>query len=341
VPPIRRGALFGKPADPLLAFVHIPKTAGGTVTTMLTRAYGEDGVGNAGNYLRDPETTPTMIARLRWSWVRSGTPVVIGHVPYGLFRKNLPRDTRYMTLLREPVDRVLSHYHRHIQRKTADADSLEKALDMRLPDINDLATRFLCGVPLPLGELPASALDDAKANLREFAFVGIQERFDESVVLLQRTLGLDVVPYVNAHVGIDRPAVEAVSTEQRARIAECNQLDAELHAFARELFEDAMAGCDDDLGADVETLRALSADANALAIREAREAEERALQNACDWLDRELPVGAVRPKGALFTAAEAAGVPKGNLKHAIQVMSVERVKGGGGEKLVTRRAQVD
>ena len=38
----------------------------------------------------------------------------MGHVPYGLFRRHLPEDTRYMTFLREPVDRVLSHYYRHI-----------------------------------------------------------------------------------------------------------------------------------------------------------------------------------------------------------------------------------
>ena len=37
------------------------------------------------------------------------------HVPLGLFRRYLPADTRYMTILREPVDRVLSHYHFHAQ----------------------------------------------------------------------------------------------------------------------------------------------------------------------------------------------------------------------------------
>ena len=37
------------------------------------------------------------------------------HVPYGLFRRYLPTRARYITVLRDPVDRVLSHYHFHAQ----------------------------------------------------------------------------------------------------------------------------------------------------------------------------------------------------------------------------------
>src|SRR4051812_9251716 len=40
---------------PLVAFIHIPKTAGGTAKDMLMRAYSRTALHNAGNYLRDPE----------------------------------------------------------------------------------------------------------------------------------------------------------------------------------------------------------------------------------------------------------------------------------------------
>jgi hypothetical protein len=270
------GRVTGNDAGPLLAFVHIPKTAGGTVTSMLTAAYSRQAVRDAGNYAR--ARAPEKIERKIKSSLRRGGRVAAGHTPYGAFREYLPPDTRYMTFLREPVDRVLSHYYRHIHRKQsrsparrqhrletpgkirtdAKADSLEEALvEMHLPQISNLATRFLCGHPsLPMtAPLPASALRDAKESLREFAFVGIQERVEESLVLLQRMLGLGSIPYRDRHVSSDRPAVDEISDEERALIEEHNQLDAELYRFGLGLFEDAVAAAGERFAAEVAALR--------------------------------------------------------------------------------------
>lgn len=264
----------GNDASPLLAFVHIPKTAGGTVTSMLSAAYSKHGIKKTGNYVRNPEKTEK---KIRSSLQREGQ-ISAGHTPYGALREHLPSDTRYMTFLREPVDRVLSHYYRHIHRKrqlsptrrerrlekgkarTDKADSLEEALvEMRLPQIRNLATRFLCGHPSPMGDLPPRALDDAKANLRGFALIGIQERFEESVVLLQRMLGLGPAPYRDRHVSSDRPAVDEIPDAERALIEEHNRLDAELYRFGLRLFEDAVAAAGEGFAAEVDALRARDA----------------------------------------------------------------------------------
>jgi hypothetical protein len=306
-------------------FVHIPKTAGATVTTMFFGAYSKPRVQGAGNYLRDPEGTRAMLVRVRLSGRWSGEPVVVGHTPYGLFRKHLPPDTRYMTFLREPVDRVLSHYHRHLERKLSRSTSLVEVLEMGVPDVNNLATRFLCGDPAPLGDLRPSALDDAKENLSTFAFVGVQERFEESVALLQRMLGLGPVPYLDRHVSVDRPTVEGIPGEQLAAIRAHNRLDDELYRFALELFEKAVADADDGFAEEVARLRALSRDANDEAIRRAR-----------DWLDRELPTGATRDKAALYAAAEEAGVPLSVLKHVLARSEVEKVKDREGRSVLGR-----
>jgi hypothetical protein len=260
---------------PVIAFVHIPKTAGGTVTSMFAAAYSKQAVHKAGNYLKGPDAADRKVSRRPggWErWHRRGGRVSVGHVPYGVFRGHLPDDTRYMTFLREPVDRVVSHYYRHIQRRDPSrsghvkqrpgarlkADSIEQALvEMRLPQLNNLCTRFLCGHDA-MGELPESALADAKENLRGFAFVGIQERFEESLVLLQRLLGVGAIPYVDRHVSRQggRPAVDEISAEERELIAECNRLDAELYEFGLGLFEQAVAGAGERFEDDVEALRA-------------------------------------------------------------------------------------
>jgi Sulfotransferase family len=332
------------PRGPLLAFVHIPKTAGGTAKTMLQRAYSKPALHSAGNYVRGPEKTVKKVAKPAGGWERwheKGGRVTIGHVPYGVFRDHLPAGTRYMTFLREPVDRVLSHYYRHVhhpelsaahrmgrrQRGRETAGSIEEALsDLHVPQLRNLATRFLCGHPSPMGELSASAVDDAKENLREFAFVGIQERFDESMVLLQRMLGLGLIPYLNVHVSLEgrRPTAEEISDEQRALIEEHNTLDAELYRFGLELFEEAVAAREDGFAADVEALPALSAKAN-----------EEAFQRARDWLDRELPVGSAREPGELRSAAKAAGITVPALKRALSVSSV-RKRDQAGHRVWTR-----
>jgi hypothetical protein len=337
-----------QPEQPLIAFVHIPKTAGATVTNMFARAYSKAGVHAAGNYMTGPAHTEQKVTRRPggWEvWQRKGGRVTVGHVPYRVFRRHLPVDALYMTFLREPVDRVLSHYYRHIhhphltparRRQARDrgrerAAALEEALvEMRLPQLSNLATRFLCGHPSRGDELAPSALDDAKAALRNFAFVGIQERFEESVVLLQRTLGLDLVPYMNRHVSVEggRPAVDEIPAEQRALIEEHNRLDLELYRFGLELFEDAVRRAGDGLVAEAEQLLAVSTELNDDAIRAARE-----------WLDRELPPGTARPAPALRLEAKAAGVPIAALKHVMGRMDLRGERKGDDEERIVRRPE--
>jgi len=286
----------GNSPHPLIAFVHIPKTAGGTVSSMFVAAYSKRGMHKAGNYLKGPDLAERKIAKAGggWeNWHRNGGRVTVGHMPYGLYRTYLPGNTSYMTFLREPVDRVLSHYYRHIHRQDSGragiqkkkrpgarvkADSIEQALvDMNLPQLNNLCTRFLCGRD-PFEELPDSAVDDAKENLSAFEFVGIQERFEESLVLLQRMFGLGALPYVDRHVSNDgaRPGVDEISDEQRALIEEHNRLDAELYRFGLGLFEEAVAEAGDGFAAEVDELRARD--------RAAREQEWRRTKVAKDPL---------------------------------------------------------
>ena len=216
---------------------------------MLGAAYSKPAVHRVGNYVLGADKTSKKVER----WKRRSGQAGVGHVPYSVFRAaQLPADTQYMTFLREPVDRVLSHYCAHVDRarlsrlKPASqlgelrADSLEQALEeLRLPLLRNLATRFLCGDPDPWAELAPLALYRARANLRRFAFIGIQERFEESMARLQAMLALDIPRenYPDVHVSADRLAVEDIPPEQRALILEHNKLDAALYEFALELFD--------------------------------------------------------------------------------------------------------
>jgi hypothetical protein len=330
-------------ATPLIAFVHIPKTAGGTVTTMFTAAASDAAVKkNAGNYFTGPKKVAQKLTKRSeaWSsWQARGGRLIVGHVPYGVYRQHLaaetgpPEGVRYMIFLRDPVERVLSHYYRHFHRRNparagqvkvrtdgrpqkSRTDSLEQAmLEMRIPQLNNLQTRFLCGDPSP-EELPQSALEEAKANLREFAFVGITERFDESMALLRRTFGLAEAPYEDRHVNANRPPPERIPEDQRALILEHNQMDVAIYELGLELFEQAVADADDGLDAEAEQLRSLNTAAN--------EEVDRAVREACKWLDRELPPGTSKPMAPILEAAEEAGLNRKTVKRASRLLGATK-----------------
>src|SRR5207249_5331452 len=87
--------------SPVIVFVHVPKTGGMTLHSILSRqlhgvfAESMDEVQAALNALDETE-----LDRLE---------LVAGHVPYGV-HEFLRRPVTYVTLLREPVERVVSHY---------------------------------------------------------------------------------------------------------------------------------------------------------------------------------------------------------------------------------------
>ena len=333
---------------PVLAFVHIPKTAGGTATKMLVNAYTRAGKQNAGNYMTGREGVLKKIRRRPggWEdWYRGGGRVTVGHVPYSVFRDHLPAEARYMAFLREPIDRVISHYFRHIYSDSPRppkpdqsvydrrASSIEEAtIELGMPQMNNLMTRFLCSEEDPFLELPPNAVDDAKENLSRFAFVGIQERFDESAALLQRLLELDFIPAEDRHVNTDRPAVDELPPDDLALIREHNQLDAELYEFGVSLFEEAVAETGDDLGADARKLRDLSAAAN--------EAYEQDLESGIEWLDGELPHGVEKPESVVEAEAEAAGITDLILKRARRRSDIQRIPDPGrdGEYVWRRKS---
>ena len=123
--------------------------------------------------------------------------VVRGHLFYGI-HEFLPQGATYITMLREPVARLLSSYyfvlrrplnplHRKLKREGLGVEDCIRLF----PDRNNTQCRFIAGVK-DTAIADERLLDMAKENLtKSFSVVGICERFEESLILISKRFGWD------------------------------------------------------------------------------------------------------------------------------------------------------
>ena len=248
--------------DKALLFLHIPKAAGTTLRNIVERQFSPHVTFNipgtrAGLAIQQFQNLPEQ--------ERRHIRLVEGHMPYGL-HQYLSVPATYITMLRDPVDRVISHYyfvlglpHHHLHHEVTSqhmslADYVQKRVTMEV--FND-QTLLISGAERAESR-PSSdhasgdsgtyqeyateeTLRIAKRNLAEhFSVVGLSERFDESLLLFKREFGWRNIYYVKHNVTRERPLKEEVPPEERALIERHNELDIELYRYARERFERAI-----------------------------------------------------------------------------------------------------
>jgi hypothetical protein len=242
-------------------FVHIPKTAGTTVRTVIrTSEPGErNGRPGANVFRGGGGSNPKTLEKLRdepQTLNLDALRVLHGHLPFGAseyLERGFPDHVfRYFTFLRDPVERSLSHYFEVLRRPRRLFDEGEVADELApLPPgttfeeaveagylHDNVQTRMLSGAVDPFGPVTVETLERAKRNLSErFALVGLTERLDESLVLAKQRLGFRNILVGSRRVNTSRPRGAQVPAALRDTAERANQYDIELHRFARDLFE--------------------------------------------------------------------------------------------------------
>jgi hypothetical protein len=218
-------------------FLHVPKTAGSSIRTLIQQNYpAEATIGFSGEpgplewYARSPRA------------FKEQYRLVHGHFPYGIHRGVL--DYTYFTFLRDPVDRhfsdyfFLKRYHGHPMQPALASGAITLADWARIhgpmPMYRDMSTRIVSGGG-DHGNPDRASIERSKYLLTvDFAFVGLSERFDESVLILAKRLGWRSVFYLTKNVSANR---ETVAEELRAMARTGLRCDLELYAYGRSLFE--------------------------------------------------------------------------------------------------------
>jgi len=244
------------PSKTVCVFVHMPKAGGSTLQDVIQRQYPP-----AATLDIDGESVASVqssVDRLRQmpEEDRKRIACVKGHVPFGIHRW-LPGTPRYVTMLREPIQRIVSDYffasnttdHILFERMRRDRLSLKDFVLLRDEEgLSDIYCRILSetvnwdSLADSPRTLPADALATAKENLeRCFAVVGITERFDESLLLLQGAFGWKDVHYERVNVTRDKPPEVRLTGEELNAIRLYNSRDIELYAFAGQLMDARIA----------------------------------------------------------------------------------------------------
>lgn len=225
--------------EALLVFLHIPKTAGSSLTTELNRLLppylnlAPDYTDTARPFAeREQEMLARFLSLAQAGALRSAS----GHYSFRRIR-NLLRDApqplaftpAYVSMLREPVTRVVSDY----SYMTSPAHPEHVAAKARFPTLADYVeeplaqnkmTRFLTGHPeMPEEQLPAF-LD------RTYRFLGTVEEYEMSSFLLFALAGLRHVSTARVRVAEGGPTrLDTLDPALRARIAEVNRRDVLIH----------------------------------------------------------------------------------------------------------------
>src|SRR6059058_947433 len=116
----------GKPerTEPLLALVHVPKTAGTTLTKLMRHHYRGGRFLTSGNIFSRFEDVEAKLHDLQR---KPHIAALAGHFTFGLAERELP-PARYLTILRDPRERTLSHYSFLVQPRPGRAKAAGPAI---------------------------------------------------------------------------------------------------------------------------------------------------------------------------------------------------------------------
>lgn len=197
---------------------------------------------------------------------RDDVKIIMGHLSFGI-HCYLERPATYISFVRNPIDRVISLYshvikypdysefHRHVAEN--DFTLEEFVSDLGCKEADNDQTRRIAGADPDFGHCSRHMLECAKENLRSrFSFVGVTERFDESLLLLARRLGWTKIGYFPKQINPERRQRDEIPMQALDVVARQNALDIELYEYACGLLDSHVGTEGPDFAEEVQNFSA-------------------------------------------------------------------------------------
>jgi hypothetical protein len=228
----------------LLAYVHIPKCAGTTLNIILgtiAATHNKDNfIIHGGVKYLCLKPYPLEVEEIH----EDSHAFILGHFSYGI-HKYFDRPIGYITVVREPIDRVISDL-KHLElisENQISPDSLERKYDgvRKLPpalraetsaNADNLIVRMICG-DVPLERFCNDEdLERAKKCAQDnFCLIGLAENFQLFLSCLLSQFGLSSIAYKPLRVSASEINITA---SLREKIALENSLDTALYNWIAE-----------------------------------------------------------------------------------------------------------
>jgi hypothetical protein len=226
-----RAAAFGM--APCI-FVHVPKTAGTSLRAELAALLPPDiniHVDYADTSRSFNDRLDDAVARFLQRAGPEAIRFASGHIQgrhVARIAERLPA-ARFVTLLRDPVARVVSDYHHQCSPRQPGFEAFRKRVPdleayLALPGERDKAAVHLLPPELRRRGDVAACIDHV---MRRFAFVGIQEMYEASFRLVTALAGRAGAPRLRENVGLAEAAPLPPGMAQRIRAL--NPLDSALY----------------------------------------------------------------------------------------------------------------
>lgn len=242
---------------PVLLFPHIAKTAGVTLVTLLEnaftgytfRAYFQEN--NSGTGQINLDYIAKKFNELPVD-LKDGTEFIASHMSFGLHKK-LPFECKYITLVRDPVERIISAYNYVTEQGWLGPEySFDDFIDMDFLGSCDHMTRVINGDPAldSMNSVAlrthARAVNDADYDV---AIRNIEDHFLACIPIAQFEMGL-ISFFVREKLRpagllfarknetkVNRISIKDVSDSTVERIAALNAYDIRLYKYICDRFE--------------------------------------------------------------------------------------------------------
>jgi len=239
----------GGKSGPRIVFLHLPRTGGTALVKDILFANFPKSRWCHVNFGPAREPLGGAHDPLSWpAWRRGRIGLLAGHMPFG-FAEHFPGPSEYVTLVRDPIARVISDYYfcrknpSNPAHEAATALSLREFVERGYASSQNCYARWLSNAVFGAkfhdqNEMLQSAMN----NLAQFSFIGITEQFDLSVERLCQRYGLAPQATSEANRNDATPEARHVSEEEHEVLNRLNKLDLIIYAECQRRFAGLLTG---------------------------------------------------------------------------------------------------